>query len=217
MLKTSLTLLLFVFIGFFTKPAWGTQINYPADCFDKKDFCSSAEEMSTGYGPRYIGVKFYARLANDFDSVEDMVEKFTTFHRWKKYTENSDTIDVTSSGLLHSTNDNGRRKLTQYARYFIKAPWPVSQIEVVERTTFRERTKGSGYALYWTMHSDRDFAHMGIKRKDGTLRVVYDEAKDVYYVGINLEIVPTTSMLKAAKKPILRAMADLFVGMFDIE
>ena len=218
MLKiTSYISLIFVFIGLLMQSAQADEIKLPAACFQQNEYCSTADIQHDANGIKFINVKFHARVANEYSDDEELVKRFIHFQAWRDYTAGAEAINIISSGLLNSQTSNGKRELTQYARYLIKAPWPVNQIEVVERTTFREKKSDLDKKIFWTFHSDRDFAHKGIKRKDGSIKVQFNAPLNVYYVEVNLEIVPTTALLSAARKPIEKAMAQLFMGMFNIK
>jgi hypothetical protein len=200
----------------YSSEAHVTNILIPSGCFKDQNYCSRSNIRRDAQNIRFIDLKFYGQLANEFDTNEEIIERFTDFRSWDEYTEGSEDIQFYSTGLLYSRIHANKRELSQYARYVIKLPWPASQIEVVERITYRELDPAGIVDIYWKFFSDREFSHQGIKRKDGTLKVRFIAPLNVYFVELAMELVPTSAFLAAARKPVTKAITEVFLGMFNL-
>jgi hypothetical protein len=208
---------IFMIASGYSSQAHGTGINIPTDCFTTLEYCSQSEISRDHRNVRYIDIKFYGRVPNEYNDGEDLIKRFLDFQSWDDYTAGVPGIQFRSSGLISSRVIAGKRELSQYARYAIDAPWPAQQIEVVERTVYREMETSADLVSYWKFYTSRDFSHQGIKRKDGTLKVEFISPLNVYHVEMTMEVVPTTAFLKAARKAITQAINQLFLGMFKLK
>jgi len=155
-------------------------------------------------------------IADNYKSHEEIIQLFTDFSSWTDYTDGAEEIDVVSSRTVSSRVLAGKRVITQYARYFMNAPWPVNRMEIIEQSTYKELDKVPGSVTVWSFKTDRDFSLKGVKRKDGTLYLSYDEDKKEYVVRVVMEVVPDTSFFKIASKYIKAGITRLFLGMFEL-
>ncbi len=192
------------------------EINLPRDCFKSTEYCTLTK-IQGEQGSQVISIKFFARVTDGVSETEELVKKFINFKDWDIYTFESDEINIISSGVLSSRVLGKKRELSQYARYTIHVPSPFNSMKIVEKAIYRELEPPGGLSAYWVFKSDRDFAQHGIKRKDGAFKVLFNQQKDVYYVEINMEIVPHTAFLVSVHQPLRSAMTRLFLGMLDLE
>jgi len=191
-------------------------ISIPTRCFETSEYCTKSSIDRDDRNRQFINIKFYARVPNDYENKEELIDKLLAFQDWDDYTLGATEIQYRSSGLVSSRIYSGKRELTQYARYAIDAPWPAGQIEVVERTVYRELEPLKNLDAYWNFFTSREFSHQGIKRKDGLLKVLFIAPMNFYHIEVNMEVVPTTAFLKAARKAITNAIGRLFLGMFNL-
>jgi hypothetical protein len=191
-------------------------INAPTNCFVDEDFCSRAEIKEAPKGSRYIDFQFYGKLNNEYADRQEIIERFLDFKSWIQYATGAQEINIISSGILSSRTYLGFREITQYSRYNILAPWPTKKINVVERTTYREARPKGNIAIHWNFHSDRDFAQQGIKRKDGSIKIQFIAPSNVYHLKLDMQIIPSTGYLVAARKSIRHAISRLFSEMYNL-
>lgn len=209
-------LVLLVFVTFFSISAYSALPNIPADCFDNAFYCTKSSTKTVN-GQKTIEVQFFATLvAENFNGHEEIIDKFTDFSRWTDYTDGADDINMVSSRTVSSRVLAGRRVMTQYARYFMNAPWPVNRMEIIEQSIYKELPEVSGTVTAWSFETDKDFSLQGVKRKNGTLYLSYDEEKKEYVVRVVMEVVPDTSFFKVASKYISAGITRLFLGMFEL-
>ena len=209
-------LIVLVFATLFSLSAIAALPTIPSDCFDREFYCSSST-IKTINGKKAIEVKFFATLvADNYKNHEEIIELFTDFPAWVDYTDGAEEIDVVSSRTVSSRVLAGKRVMAQYARYYMNAPWPVNRMEIIEQSTYNELDKIPGTVAVWSFKTDRDFNLKGVKRKDGTLYLSYDEDNKEYVVRVIMEVEPDTSFLKIASKYIKAGITRLFLGMFDL-
>lgn len=209
-------LMLLVFVSIISLSANAALPTIPSGCFDRETYCSTSATKTIN-GKKTIEVRFFATLiADNYKSHEEIIQLFTDFSSWRDYTDGAEEIDVVSSRTVSSRVLAGKRVITQYARYFMNAPWPVNRMEIIEQSTYKELGSIPGAVTAWSFKTDRDFSLKGVKRKDGTLYLSYDEDKKEYVVRVVMEVVPDTSFFKIASKYIKAGITRLFLGMFEL-
>ncbi|MCO4792664.1 MAG: hypothetical protein KC493_03045 [Bacteriovoracaceae bacterium] len=192
-------------------------VNVPKDCFKQDFYCSRGVIKKDPSGRKMVVVSFFATLvAENYLGHEDIVNQFTDFSKWSDYTDGAEEIDVVSSRTVSSRMQSGKRIYTQYARYFMNAPWPVNRMEIVEQSTYRELEPVGNEITAWSFKTDRGFNLKGVKRKDGKLFLFYNEEKKEYLVHVVMEVVPDTKFFKIASKYIQAGITRLFLGMFEL-
>lgn len=209
-------LIALVFATLFSLSVQAALPTIPSGCFDSEFYCSTSTTKTVN-GKKTIVVKFFATLiADNYKSHEEIIDLFTDFAAWTDYTDGAEEIDVVSSRTVSSRVLAGKRVITQYARYYMNAPWPVNRMEIIEQSTYNELDKIPGALTAWSFKTDSDFSLKGVKRKDGTLYLSYDEEKKEYVVRVVMEVVPDTAFFKIASKYIKAGIIRLFLGMFDL-
>ncbi len=207
---------LLILISLFSLSAYAALPTIPADCFDNGFYCSKSETKTIN-GQKTIVVQFFATLvAENFNGHEEIIQHFTDFSKWTEYTDGAEEINMVSSRTVSSRVLGGKRVMTQYARYYMNAPWPVNRMEIIEQSVYNELSSIPGTVAAWSFKTDKDFRLKGVKSKNGTLYLSYDEDKKEYVVRVEMEVVPDTSFFKIASKYISAGITRLFLGMFEL-
>ncbi len=193
----------------------------PSDCFEEEDFCYTyGVEYNEELDRKVIRVHFHAQLyIDDYEDVDEVVGLFLDFDSWDDYTASMDDYDKVGDALKYndvvfvSSVGNG---MTHTSHFWTDAPWPISKMEIKERSLYEEIEVDialKGYKFYL----DPQFNNEGIKYKSGVVRIYLDDEEDMYYASATLDVIPEIDFLPTVAAPyVSRGLIAIFKGMFDM-
>lgn len=211
---------LFIFVFLFSFVVQAKELpSIPVNCFTQKSYCTRTSIVKIS-GKKVIKIKVAAQLRpSRFRNIDDIHNLYFSFSKWGDYASGSNNINIKSSEERFGYR-NGKEFPRHYISYDIKAPWPLSSLEIVDLMEYRYVTENypkSDLSAEFNIVKDFD-GRKGVKYNSGQLHVKFSVSSQKYIIIYVGEVIPSINIMLGQAAPYVeRALVDVLKGMLDLE